>query len=1255
MKTLDEVEPPYDDESACPQTLNKTARRQDVLYMAGQGPEDADLMFISSFVTEEEIAEVMVSSYGVKVRQKPRHLRGSCGVFNDVALSCGLDIDKEARYTALVRWLLPRAIRMKPPKRVLHWGLPMLQSEINQVKPKIIVCLGKQAFDMLRPKKMKFKDAHGAWFWSEEYQAHLYLMHHPINMVTRPELFETFRVDIREIQRRLKILQSGLPMPGDQINERVVSNYQELDAWVAEIKSGGYNLFSLDCEWHGRAFRHGQLRSMQLAWTDFDAVYFRFRDDQNQFAFGLPDGLEGELISQIPENVKPLDRPKYLELLKYRWIGKKLKPVFSGPDYRFVGHHFSADSPWVNYWLEIETLGRCVMDTEFAQQTVDEASELGLERGIAMRYTTLGRYDIDLTLWKNDNRKICQRGYGYIPDPLIIPYGIRDVVAVFRAVPLIERLLDAQGLLVYYRTILNPYVTDLFSDFSLTGLPIDVELLDSMRGLYHFVRHRAEKEFRVNMEKEAIQLMLVGIVTKAAQPPVAAFGLTTRVISKIKQGGADAAVDMLKDELGLREANSLRAHVEHLECAADFNIRSSKHLRRWLFDVHGLTPIKSTNQKAKGLPSQSWEKVLELPPERQALFSPAVDAQTLNILQDKVHMLQELLYLNMVGNVCKAFLKEPDVWVDEDTGEKVVEECGLHQWLLPGLIDASTPLGAATIISCMYSLTGTSRPRTWAPNVLNLPKYVNVNITKLVLRILKQAVEDDTLPEELRQWATITDHKDIPSVRSVVTAPPGWCQVESDFKAAEMHGLSVISNDTALMKILNEPDPEWALLKPERGAEAVRVKWGSPKDNGVPLSRQDPEMLMSIWKNGSKIREVTQDDLKVDAEGKVVHASFDIHWSLAEWCYEKPRELMHKDVERAAGKAANFCLSEGQLVSTKDRGEIPIQDVVASDYLWDGNRWVTHGGVVSNGLGHVIEYQGLQATGNHEVWTEEVGKIYLQEAAERQLTLVGRSGQRPKGGEVVNLGLRETYDILDAGSLNRFVCSGVLVSNSSAYGASPVSVERKIESDSGHKPEEGTGQKLLDAIKLRQPQATKFLEEMAEIPKTTGYYRAASGRICHCVTHERGASVGWRTRNAIESALGRELRNYPMQESVGSTAARAGVWLSRIYRRLGLKAKVMTILYDSVVTLCPLNERWIISRLHQLFMSDFNTWEYGEERRKLQYQIDTEFVYQWSTSPKKSEAAQLSDPSWNPAPPHLKWLENWSPDEQQTIQALSVT
>jgi hypothetical protein len=75
-----------------------------------------------------------------------------------------------------------------------------------------------------------------------------------------------------------------------------------------------------------------------------------------------------------------------------------------------------------------------------------------------------------------------------------------------------------------------------------------------------------------------------------------------------------------------------------------------------------------------------------------------------------------------------------------------------------------------------------------------------------------------------------------------------------------------------------------------------------------------------------------------------------------------------------------------------------------------------------------------------------------------------------------------------------------------------------------------------------------------------------------------------------------------------------------------MQAKPLIILYDSVVTLCPLEERFKVAQLHQLFMTDENTWEY--HGRKMNYPIDQLFCYRWSAKPTKDETKLLEDKTY---------------------------
>lgn len=172
----------------------------------------------------------------------------------------------------------------------MKWGLPILQDEIKRVKPKIIVCLGKPVFDLLHDVKISFDDAHGGWFWSEEYKAFLYVMYAPGVLIGKPEYYEQFKVDFEEVHRQLCRVRDG-KIDEHPIRYSVIRDDVTLRDWVAQMQEEGHKLFAVDCEWHGRNYLDGKLRTIQFAWTESDAVVIEFRDEQNWFSFQI----EGEL------------------------------------------------------------------------------------------------------------------------------------------------------------------------------------------------------------------------------------------------------------------------------------------------------------------------------------------------------------------------------------------------------------------------------------------------------------------------------------------------------------------------------------------------------------------------------------------------------------------------------------------------------------------------------------------------------------------------------------------------------------------------------------------------------------------------------------------------------------------------------------------------------------------------------------------------------------------------------------------------
>lgn len=192
--------------------------------------------------------------------------------------------------------------------------------------------------------------------------------------------------------------------------------------------------------------------------------------------------------------------------------------------------------------------------------------------------------------------------------------------------------------------------------------------------------------------------------------------------------------------------------------------------------------------------------------------------------------------------------------------------------------------------------------------------------------------------------------------------------------------------------------------------------------------------------------------------------------------YYKQNGKHHPD--RFKGKVAELaCIAEGQLVTT-DHGMIPIEQVALGVKVWDGVSFVSHQGVVYQGIREVLTYENLTATEDHIVFTE-AGPMQFGKAARSNQFLFQT---RPSGDDVwlsesdlssphlhkdPVAGVPSTghprptyrtrvYDILNCGPHNRFTVSGVLVHNCT-YQGGVNALKTMGASDMGLKDEELQG------------------------------------------------------------------------------------------------------------------------------------------------------------------------------------------------------
>jgi DNA polymerase len=123
----------------------------------------------------------------------------------------------------------------------------------------------------------------------------------------------------------------------------------------------------------------------------------------------------------------------------------------------------------------------------------------------------------------------------------------------------------------------------------------------------------------------------------------------------------------------------------------------------------------------------------------------------------------------------------------------------------------------------------------------------------------------------------------------------------------------------------------------------------------------------------------------------------DIYKTTAAKILDKAATDINKEERQVYGKVP--CIAEGQLVLT-DHGLVPIEKVSLDMMVWDGVSFVSHQGSMYKGDKDVWEYQGLVATADHIVWTEEVGQCEFLDAARRGYRIV----QSGTGGYPIRVG-----------------------------------------------------------------------------------------------------------------------------------------------------------------------------------------------------------------------------------------------------------
>ncbi len=203
-----------------------------------------------------------------------------------------------------------------------------------------------------------------------------------------------------------------------------------------------------------------------------------------------------------------------------------------------------------------------------------------------------------------------------------------------------------------------------------------------------------------------------------------------------------------------------------------------------------------------------------------------------------------------------------------------------------------------------------------------------------------------------------------PEVQALVSARLGVKSTLEETRTQRFLGIVQRGSLPVPLKYYGAPTARWSSIDrtnlqnlPSRGKDAGALKRAIKPPPGYVIIDADSSQIEArilAWLAG-------QEDL-VEA----FRTGQDVYKIMASAIYKKPIEEISPS-ERFIGKSTILgCLALGTMVLC-ERGWVPIEQVTATDRVWDGEEWVCHQGLVPKGWKETVELCGIWLTPDHLV------------------------------------------------------------------------------------------------------------------------------------------------------------------------------------------------------------------------------------------------------------------------------------------------
>ena len=569
-------------------------------WTAGWGNTEADIMVIASHPTSED-------SHSGGIFTDTKEYSSTDEVMH--ALEVAGIKQEDCWFTSIVKYGL--GSKDKPTSKQIEECAADLDEELNTIKPKLIISLGAEVFKRVMKQNIKQSDYLGEIVDSP--YGKVLANYSPANVYRvdpklRPTFIENFELAKRHVDGRLNYRKfNWLVITDPKQNTEILKYYMAKGCWTI-----GY-----DAEWKGKFLKDEKMYSFQYSCEPDKAIVLPLLNDKGE------------------EDLELLNTMKiFLEHPKADRVGWNVR----ADDKRLITRGFK---------LADETLG---FDGMKAVALFDSRWRKGLETGIKKFTNYKPYYNAFFKGLREHKLKKDEMAEMLFKDSaLFYEYCAGDAASHREACVNMRAEMPKYvpaGVIKYYNEVYLP-LTGYFTDMELTGIPIDMELLDSLTNQYQSCYDKLYKKL-LDYTKD--------------------YGFET------------IAYEASEDAIGKEE-------TQKLGLRPDFNPKSYLHRNYFFFDKLGLEPAYYV-KKGKAKPKNWYDKAKKI---TQAQYSPSSNGKSMATirfglaekvkaepdnaeLQKKYEIVSTYLDLARVSVFANKFLSKQGVADDQVENDGIDEE-----------------------------------------------------------------------------------------------------------------------------------------------------------------------------------------------------------------------------------------------------------------------------------------------------------------------------------------------------------------------------------------------------------------------------------------------------------------------------------------------------------------------------------------------------------------------------------------------------